>query len=134
MVHFIHSSTTAVIIINITILAAEVFLLHPPPKLSFQVPHFLQMTGGRSIADSCHHSRARTFLCKSCLPQFSTLSSLGASFSLPQMLYETYACEKTHSPAVPHGKEGANPQSSTCMLSAEVWASSFSFLIFSIEG
>lgn len=54
MVHFIHCYTTAVIIISIMILAAEVLLLQPLAKQSFQVPHLLQMTGGRSIVDSCH--------------------------------------------------------------------------------
>lgn len=105
LVHFIYCCTTAVIIINITLLAAKVLLLRSVPNLSFQVPQLLQLTGGRSIADSCRNSRAGTCLCKSWPTKSPTPSGLGASFPLPDVHYMTWACqEKTRSPAVPLGK------------------------------
>lgn len=50
---FIHCCTTAVITINITFLASEVLPLRALPELLFQVPHLLQLTGGRSITHFC---------------------------------------------------------------------------------
>lgn len=49
---FIHCCTTAVITTNITLVASEVLLLCSLHKLLFQVPHLLQLTGGRSNTDS----------------------------------------------------------------------------------
>lgn len=133
LVHFIYCCTTAVIIINITLLAAKVLLLRSVPNLSFQVPQLLQLTGGRSIADSCRNSRAGTCLCKSWPTKSPTPSGLGASFPLPDVHYMTWACqEKTRSPAVPLGK--CQTPGTTCTLPAEVRTSSSYFLTFSIEG